>query len=100
MTEYSTPVRTYRVGQEFKIGLASNPTTGYQWSVEVTDGLSILESRYETSCRDPGVTGCGGTSTWKIRAIKPGRQTFVGWYERPWMPRDPEPTEVLVYNVI
>ena len=78
-----------RLGQEIELRLDANPTTGYRWQVvqaapAVLDTLA--EEMFSPAPAAPGVTGGGGTVTWRFRATRVGRDNLQLVYRRPWEP--------------
>lgn len=60
------------VGQELRVVLDANPTTGYQWAIdgELPTVLErVGEPDYEATS---DALGAGGTETWTLRAVGPG----------------------------
>jgi predicted secreted protein len=90
-------IKTYRLGEPFTVRLYENVTTGYHWEVEVTPGLEIVRTEYETDCKDDQ-TGCGGHRTWTLKGIEKGEQKFTGRYLRPWEKEVIEP-EILTFQI-
>lgn len=72
-------------GQVLVIELESNPTTGYQWTVEEVD-VSILkqlgDAQYERT--GPAMPGAGGSETFRFEAVAAGETTLRLIYHRPW----------------
>ncbi len=66
----------------FLVMLEENPTTGHQWNVSHTDGLTILADSYMPS--NPGLPGAGGVHVWYVRAAGHGSQSFDAAYGRAW----------------
>jgi formylglycine-generating enzyme required for sulfatase activity len=87
---------TTLVGEEFKISLDSNPSTGYSWSLaeHLPDWLELLDKTYVAT--DPGVIGGGGTEIWTFRATGSGSATLTFEYQRPW---EDKPIQTQVYQV-
>jgi inhibitor of cysteine peptidase len=68
-------------GEEKEIHLFENPSTGYRWQAEVTDGITITGTRFVPAT---GRVGSGGSRHWTLRFTGPGQQEFRGLYKRPW----------------
>jgi len=83
-TEYTGRDRdiTARVGEEFVIGLESNPTTGYQWEAYVDSSKLQLVDR-EFSIHGAGV-GSGGIERFRLKALTAGETALELMYRRPW----------------
>lgn len=69
-------------GNTFTIQLDENPTTGYQWSLETTDGLEITGDNYLPP--DTDLVGAGGVHEWDIEATGSGTQKITAVYSRSW----------------
>jgi len=67
------------------IRLQENPTTGYSWQVNVTEGLSIVHDEYLPDKVPAGMVGSGGTHTWTVQPQDAGTFTFSAIYMQPWM---------------
>lgn len=69
-------------GQEFKIILDSNPTTGYHWEVmgELDEGVvQFVSKNYKTDGMQ--LTGSGGLDVWVFKAVAVGETTIaLGYY--------------------
>jgi predicted secreted protein len=70
-----------RKGDIYKVTLNENPRTGYTWSVISSDGLEKLSEKLtpSKSC----LVKATGTRELKFQAIKTGKQTITGKYQRP-----------------
>ena len=77
---------TLEVGQSIDVILAANPTTGYTWSAAVGDDAvaTVGEPFYEPDANPQGMSGAGGTSTFTITAVGPGRTEVVLSKAREW----------------
>jgi inhibitor of cysteine peptidase len=76
---------TAAAGQEFKITLQCNPTTGYQWQLAKPPDaklVKLLRSEYKPS--ESKLLGAGGQMLWKFQAIEEGRTELRLDYIRPW----------------
>lgn len=71
-------------GENFTLQLRENPSTGYAWELNVSEGLSILNDNYTQDEAPEGMVGVGGTHTWIIEAVSEGTQQANGIYRRPW----------------
>jgi len=75
-------------GQMLKVELDANPTTGYEWAVkkgkdhQIIGQIGYLE--YVPDKRSAGRVGAGGTSVYRVRALKKGQTTLIFQYKRPW----------------
>ena len=69
-------------GDTFQVKLNENPTTGYQWTLETTDGLEIMNDNFLPPAT--GLVGAGGIHEWDIKATASGTQQVTGVYSRSW----------------
>lgn len=69
-------------GDTFQVKLNENPTTGYQWSLETTGGLEIMNDNYLPPAT--GLVGAGGIHEWDIKATASGTQQVTAVYSRSW----------------
>jgi inhibitor of cysteine peptidase len=77
---------TYPVSQGgvIQIRLSDNPTTGYQWNLSVTPGLTIVNESYVPDDPAGKLVGSGGTHVWFVEIAGAGQQVVTGNYERSW----------------
>ena len=87
------------VDQELVVTLASNPSTGYGWSFQVTrEGvIAAIGSEYElTGAQLPG---SGGRERFRFIAVESGQTTLQLEYRRSWETETP-PAETATYDVV
>lgn len=73
-----------RPGDQILIRLEENPTTGYQWHVDLADEQVLaLEGSDYVQAEDAGVGG-GGTRTFRFGAQSPGTVDLVLRLRREW----------------
>jgi predicted secreted protein len=77
---------TVNAGNTFRVRLPENPTTGFAWNLSFSDGLTLLQDKYEPADTSGMKVGVGGTHTWDLKAAKTGPQTISGVYRQPWEP--------------
>lgn len=90
---------TVETGREFSLVLASNPTTGYGWSLAVEPDAGVVKlatTRYRPAA--PGLAGSGGTDSWTFTAVGTGTAVLVFSYARPWE-KGTEPVRQAVFVV-
>jgi len=78
---------TVKVGQELKIELASNPTTGYRWVLRNKanlQGLTFVGDSYKQKASIPGMVGVGGVQTIRLRGQREGEEKLQFIYVRSW----------------
>ena len=75
-----------RPGQTFTLSLASNPTTGYSWSLSDNWDkklLSAIGDEYLSQGK-PSIVGQGGHQLFKFKALQNGKTELNLIYARPW----------------
>ena len=82
--------------QTVRFSLESNPTTGYSWQVSQSEELFNIESVYEQKKSSENLLGAGGTETFTLTPLKPGKTELTLTYVRPW--EDGEKADQLVYS--
>ena len=90
---------TVKVGQTFDVSLASNPSTGYGWTVSEPSDEKVL-SHTEGNYRSSGdsnkpISGQGGRTYWEFTALKAGKTEIKMIYARPWESVQPAQTFTL-----
>jgi inhibitor of cysteine peptidase len=70
------------------ISLAENPTTGYRWDVQATDGLTLKSDEFKRPFSYPPRAGAGGVRTWDYVITGAGTQEFSATYHPAWMPAE------------
>ena len=81
---------TVKAGQEFKISLPSNPTTGYGWQFAKhpeAQVLKLLGSEFKPA--QSRLMGAGGTQVWTFKALAQGKTTLALNYVRAWEKNTP-----------
>ena len=76
-------------GEIFEVKLCSNPTTGFQWSLEaqISDTVIIIQEAHEfigPESEPPPPPGTPGQEVWTFKALKQGSSTIYLEYSRPW----------------
>lgn len=81
-------------GEIFYLRLPENPSTGYRWELNLTQGLNVslgpdnIPGEYYPPEQPEGVeqplVGAGGVRLWEIKAVAEGSQLVTGVYKRPW----------------
>lgn len=77
-----------RVNDLVIISLAENPTTGYAWDVQTTDGLTLKSDEFKRPFSYPPKMGAGGVRTWDYVVTGAGTQEFSATYHPAWMPAE------------
>lgn len=71
-------------GELFILQLRENPSTGYSWELNVSEGLNILSDGYSQDKAPEGQVGVPGIHSWTIEAVSEGSRQVNGVYKRPW----------------
>ncbi len=74
-------------GETFYLRLDENPTTGYSWELNLSQGLSLVSDKYcppESEKGEQPLVGAGGVHLWEIKADSEGTQQVTAVYSRPW----------------
>ena len=71
-------------GDYFTLQLRENPSTGYSWQLNVSEGLTILSDGYTQDPAPEDKVGVPGNHRWEIKAVTPGSQQVNGIYKQPW----------------
>lgn len=81
---------TAKVGNLIRIGLESNPSTGYNWELRGFDFGAAVFCGSDLAPRADGnmLFGAPGDTVITLQAVQPGTQTINLVYRRPWEPPD------------
>ena len=72
------------VGDTLDIKLDSNPSTGYEWSYEMTgDDIIVIANRYEEDINCSELDGCSGKEIYTISSVGEGKVNLKFIYYRP-----------------
>ena len=72
------------IGDKVTVRLCSNPTTGFQWSYEMS-GDTVLKERYhDFEEPDSDVVGASGTDVWTFEGTAKGTTEVLMEYSKPW----------------
>ena len=88
------------VGQEFKVTLQYNATTGYQWVLAKPPDeklVKLLRSEYKRL--DSKLVGAGGDMVWTFQALTNGKTEMGLNYVRPWE-RGQKPAQTTNFVVV
>ena len=91
---------TVKAGQELKLTLHANATTGYQWVLaKALDEklVKLLGSEYKRL--DSKLMGAGGDMVWTFKALAEGKAEIRLNYIRPWE-RGVKPVETTNFVVV
>lgn len=73
--------------ETFYLRLQENPTTGYSWELNLSEGLSLISDKYyppEPGEEERTIVGAGGVHIWEIKADSEGIQQLTAVYRRSW----------------
>jgi len=73
-------------GDSVAVCLQENPSTGYSWREEHTEGVELISDLFmePSPSPSPGMVGVPGTREFVFRAATAGTQTVSAVYARPW----------------
>lgn len=78
---------TIKKGETFYLRLDENPTTGYSWELNMSQGLNNVSGKYyppESKEGEQPLVGAGGVHLWEIKAVAEGTQQVTAVYRRSW----------------
>jgi len=82
----------------FEIVLASNPTTGYDWTVQIENSAIVQKVSQTFEADSSGRVGAGGNTTWTFQTDRVGKTEITFLYHRPWEKETP-PTRVVTFQI-
>lgn len=85
-----------QTGQELRVALDANPTTGYQWDVVGETPVLIERSGEPRFTPASDALGAGGTQVWTFVAVSAGEGTLKMKYWRSFEPTVPALAEFRV----
>lgn len=74
---------TLEVGDKIRIELCANPSTGYEWDYEMTEGDIVMEEDHDYDEPESDVDGAAGTEFWTFEAVNPGNTEVIMEYTPP-----------------
>ena len=76
------------VGDNIKLSLCSNRTTGFSWAEksQISDNQVLEQTGHDfiTPVKDSKLVGAPGTEVWTFKALKAGKSTVHVDYDQPW----------------
>ena len=75
---------TMEIGDKLYVELCSNPTTGFEWSYEMSDDTVVKEEDHDFEAPEGDVPGAPGKETWTFVAIEKGTTAINMEYNQPW----------------
>lgn len=94
----SGSTQTMSVGQELRIALEANPTTGYQWAIDGELPPQLEQVGEAEYAAESSALGAGGTEVWTFEAKSTGSGTLRLKYWRSFEP-DAAPAEAFDVTV-
>lgn len=94
------PSYVVKENETFKVGLLSNPSTGYAWYIAKKEGNSNVDSvghSYEKSAA--GIPSLGGKEIFEFKAISKGTAKITLYYMRPWEKGKPAQVKDIIVEV-
>ncbi len=72
------------VGDKIYVVLCSNPTTGFEWSYQMSGDTALKEEDHDFDQPEGDLPGAAGKETWTFEAIEKGTTTINMKYSQPW----------------
>ena len=72
------------IGDKIYVELCSNPTTGFEWSYEMSGDAALQEEDHDFEEPEVNLPGAAGKETWTFEATKEGETTINMEYSQPW----------------
>ena len=73
------------IGDKIRIELCSNPTTGFEWTYEMSEEGVLEEEDYDyVEPEDDELVGAAGTDIWTFEAVGEGTAEVSMEYSQPW----------------
>jgi len=72
------------VGDKVYVELCSNPTTGFEWSYEMSGDMAIKEEDHDFHPPEGDVPGAPGKENWTFEGISKGDSEILMEYSQPW----------------
>jgi predicted secreted protein len=72
------------VGDKLYVTLCSNPTTGFEWSYEMSGDAAITEEDHDFEEPESDLPGAAGKEMWTFEAIGKGETVVDMEYSQPW----------------
>jgi predicted secreted protein len=72
------------IGDKIYVELCSNPSTGFEWSYEMSGDMALKEEDHDFEAPESDVPGAAGKETWTFEGIEEGRTVINMEYSQPW----------------
>ncbi|MDF1542360.1 MAG: protease inhibitor I42 family protein [Anaerosomatales bacterium] len=84
------------VGQQLRITLEANPTTGYQWAIEGDLPMQLEQAGEPEFTAESDAIGAGGSEVWSFEVVSTGEGTLRLKY---WRSFEPEVDPIETFEV-
>jgi inhibitor of cysteine peptidase len=75
---------TIEIGDKLYVELCSNPTTGFEWSYEMSGDKAVKEEDHDFDAPEGDVPGASGNETWTFEGVSKGATEIFMEYSQPW----------------
>ena len=85
--EHPTSIRNdfeIKIGDKIYVELCSNPTTGFEWSYEMSGDSALKEEDHDFEEPEGDIVGAAGKETWTFEATDKGETIINMEYSQPW----------------
>ncbi len=72
------------IGDKISVVLCSNPTTGFEWSYELSGDTALKEEDHDFEAPEGDAIGAAGKETWTFEASEKGTTVINMAYSQPW----------------
>jgi len=72
------------IGDKLYVELCSNPTTGFEWSYEMSNDAAVVEEDHDYEEPQNESLGAAGKETWTFEGTKKGTAEIFMEYSQPW----------------
>jgi len=72
------------IGDKVYVELCSNPTTGFEWSYEMSGDTAIKEEDHDFHAPEGDVPGASGKEEWTFEGVDEGTTEIFMEYSQPW----------------
>jgi predicted secreted protein len=86
-TENPTSTRNdfeIEIGDKIYIELCANPTTGFEWSYEMSGDAAVKEEDHDFEEPESDLPGAPGKETWTFEGTAEGTTVIKMEYSQPW----------------
>ncbi|WP_298776237.1 protease inhibitor I42 family protein [uncultured Empedobacter sp.] len=99
-TVENTKTINLNVGDQIKLEVTSNPSTGYDWFTTEPDGCSVkIVDKSNVKKQQEGMVGVPSKNVYTVIAGSKGECTIQFDYKRGWEKDAPSNTKQLTFNV-